>query len=188
MGREVSNYLVMKSNKLDVNKLLKDYLDRIFSIDDEDPSYMMVYGEDLNDTRMIDLLGKDNFREVRNRKYYFNGETLIFYAETRKCDLLESFEEFIEPHVKNLDSCKLFMRDVEAGDDLSEKDFITDRCKYYYGSDLPDSFYFDDYGEEEFIFGRCGIALNVYSILLNPTEDYWSNVDKDVRDINCKRR
>lgn len=139
MGREVENYLVIKSDKVDLDILLENYLDTILNVDSSEEDYLMIYSDDITE---IGYFKDYNIKEIRNRKYVSENNFIIFYGYTRKCDLEYSFTKFIEPYLNNLTTCKLFLRDGEAGYDLWEVDFKKD-CKdiWYIKKDLPDSFY-----------------------------------------------
>ena len=151
MGREVENYLVIKSDKVDLDILLENYLYTILNVDSSEEDYLMIYSDDIIETGYF----KDcNIKEIRNRKYVSENNLIVFYGYTRKCDLEYSFNKFIEPYLDNLTACKLFLRDGEAGYDLCEMDFKKD-CKgiCYTIEDLPNSFYSLD-GLEKFIISK----------------------------------
>ena len=159
MGRDVDNYLIMKSKTMDLEALLEEYLGDILNRNDEAEDYLMIYGDDIVDDYEFSFLDKNHFKEVCGRKYFVRDGYLVFYAQTRKCDLEASFGGFIKECREGLDLCRMYTRCVEDGSELNRSDFIKGDYKSYYYGDLPDYFYKEEGGIGKFILEDCGIRL-----------------------------
>lgn len=160
MGININNYIIMKSNKVDLDSLLKEYLEGILSIDERDLEYLMVYNGGLEKDDVFKSLDKSKFKDVVDRKYYRDGDFLLFYSQTCKCDLVDSFEDFIAPNLSNLEVCKIFNVDEECSDEIYEKDYLEGKATWFYEEDLPDYFFNEDNGVADFILSRCGVKVN----------------------------
>lgn len=155
MGRDVTNYIVVDYKNKENLSLIKKYLDDIYN--DE---CLMLYSDGISDTDNFDFLDKSRITILGKNICSIDDRILLCYIESRKCDLLESFKNFIEPYLGSIELAKIFLHDAEDNYDLIEKG-IKEKCyKTYFYEDMTED-YNDSFIIGKFILKRCSIGCEV---------------------------
>lgn len=178
MGRDVENYIVVKSKEIDLVEMYKNYIDSILENED-----LMIYSTNLFEDSSIEFVRENQKLYKDDLAYVVNEDYIIFALDTRKCDLEESFSEFIKENKDKCSIARLYMYNGESGSELNKYDFILNKYKSYYDN-IPNWFSSSCDCVIRFIMLECfgkDISTEKDDELLIPE----SNTIGDISDSDC---